>query len=112
MNPDVEMVLVDKGLQTSPQGELGHLATFTCRLGSLTVVLWPDWRIAWTYTPGSPHGPQAVHDGADVTWRYGRLVASGQGARGFWEVREHLGLSLGQIEAELREMSGYRDEPG
>jgi hypothetical protein len=99
--------LVTRASRPAVGGGLIHSASFDSSGGSLDVTLYPDRKIVWHYTPGTPE-PEAV-SGGGITWHFGRLISSGPGARAFWDIKEHLGLSFGQIEAELREMSGYTD---
>jgi hypothetical protein len=47
--------------------------------------------------------------GSDLRWALGRICGSGPTARRFWDLKEAMGLTLGQLEAELRELTGYRE---
>jgi hypothetical protein len=83
------------------------LVSFDCRSGSLIVEMTPPAReVRWVFVPGA--GLDLL-DGADIEWRRGRLIGNGPGARTFLRIKGQLGLSFGAIEAELRELTGYRE---
>jgi hypothetical protein len=88
--------------------------TFSFEDCSLTVGIGTDdnpRKVIWIYAV-APARPGGHVDGSGIEWRNGRLtsVASATNdARRFFTIMTELGLSFGQIEAELREMTGYLD---
>lgn len=103
-----ETALVSRGGRIGANGGYAHLVNFDCRRASLTVVLQPDGRVDWSFTSSGPP-PAGTQEGGDLVWQFGRLVASGPDGRAFHGIRASLGLTSGQIEAELREVTKYRD---
>ena len=76
-----------------------------CRRGTLTVAVFPDGHVQWTYSPGGAGDPAQAGD--DILWRFGRLTWNGPDARVFNGLRADLGITNGQIEAELRDLTRY-----
>jgi hypothetical protein len=78
----------------------------------LNVSLLPDLRILWTY---HAYEPEELISGSGIVWANGRLTAvshtdgSRELASLFKRIIDKKGITFGQIEAELRDMTGYRD---
>jgi hypothetical protein len=79
---------------------------FDTRNGSLELVLHCNDVISWQFTRASEG---SFETGDDLRWAFGRIRGSGPTARRFWDIKEAMGLTLGQIEAELRAMSHYKE---
>lgn len=72
---------------------------------ALTLCLLTENKFAWSFNSG-----EETYAGGGVHWSHGRLVCAGKdGVTCFQLIRERMGLTFGQVEAEFREITGYKD---
>jgi hypothetical protein len=103
-----QTVIIRHGQQIRSDGAVGALVTFDARLGSLTVVVYPDRQIEWQFTPGT-RGPMLT-GGVGLSWRFGRLSRTeSPDCLAFSKLLLLLGLHWTQFEGELRMLTRYRD---
>lgn len=77
----------------------------------LNVTILKDQKVLWCF---HEYEPEVIIRGNGIDWANGRLTkaAGGTGAVDFHEIITRLGVTFGQIEGELRDMTGYREPIG
>lgn len=82
--------------------------TFETGEAALAVRLYPLTRdVTWGWDPRGRTSSGHEH-GGQMEWRFGRLQAQGGPSnRRFYEIMRSLDLDFGDIEAELRQATGY-----